>query len=117
GLRVCEDLASKGMTMIRGTHEMNFARRIADTNIVMHEGHVGENGDAGLLNDPQTPELKEFLQNEPAYYSHTAEINHEKTQFSAIDALRSQPDGGYGDSRPCRCARQCHRKRENPHFH
>src|SRR5690606_34990856 len=63
-LRVIEDLASKGMTMIMVTHEMNFARRIADTIIFMHEGKVWEKGSAGMLNDPQTPELKEFLQNE-----------------------------------------------------
>lgn len=63
-LRVIEDLASKGMTMIMVTHEMNFARRIADTIIFMHEGKVWEKGGANMLNDPQTPELKEFLQNE-----------------------------------------------------
>ncbi|MDS1141241.1 amino acid ABC transporter ATP-binding protein [Pusillimonas sp. SM2304] len=63
-LRVIEDLARKGMTMIMVTHEMNFARRVADTIIFMHEGKVWEKGSADMLNDPQTPELKEFLQNE-----------------------------------------------------
>lgn len=63
-LRVIEDLATKGMTMIMVTHEMNFARRIADTIIFMNEGKVWETGGASILNDPRTPELREFLQNE-----------------------------------------------------
>lgn len=63
-LRVIEDLATKGMTMIMVTHEMNFARRIADTIVFMNEGKVWETGTANILNDPQTPELREFLQNE-----------------------------------------------------
>ncbi len=63
-LRVIEDLAKNGMTMIMVTHEMNFARRIANTIIFMHDGKVWEKGPPGMLNDPQTLELKEFLQNE-----------------------------------------------------
>lgn len=63
-LRVIEELASQGMTMIMVTHEMNFARRIADTVIFMHNGKIWEKGPASILNNPQTPELKEFLQNE-----------------------------------------------------
>jgi polar amino acid transport system ATP-binding protein len=63
-LRVIEDLATKGMTMIMVTHEMNFARKIADTIIFMNEGKVWEKGSASILNDPRTPELREFLQNE-----------------------------------------------------
>lgn len=63
-LRVIEDLAKQGMTMIMVTHEMNFARRIADTVIFMHDGKIWEKGPASILNAPQTSELKEFLQNE-----------------------------------------------------
>jgi polar amino acid transport system ATP-binding protein len=63
-LLVIEDLATKGMTMIMVTHEMNFARRIADTIIFMNEGKVWEKGDTSILTDPRTPELREFLQNE-----------------------------------------------------
>ncbi len=63
-LRVIEDLATKGMTMIMVTHEMNFARRIADTIIFMNEGKVWEKGGTSILTNPQTPELREFLQNE-----------------------------------------------------
>ncbi|HWL29197.1 MAG TPA: amino acid ABC transporter ATP-binding protein [Burkholderiaceae bacterium] len=63
-LRVIEDLANKGMTMIMVTHEMNFARKIADTIVFMHEGKVWEKGGAHILNSPGTPELREFLQHE-----------------------------------------------------
>ncbi|MFT0548768.1 amino acid ABC transporter ATP-binding protein [Allopusillimonas ginsengisoli] len=63
-LRVIENLARGGMTMIMVTHEMNFARRIADTIIFMHEGTIWEKGPPSMLNNPQTVELKEFLQNE-----------------------------------------------------
>ncbi|HUH59632.1 MAG TPA: amino acid ABC transporter ATP-binding protein [Candidimonas sp.] len=63
-LRVIEDLAKHGMTMIMVTHEMNFARRIADTIIFMHDGKIWEKGPPSILNAPQTLELRGFLQNE-----------------------------------------------------
>lgn len=63
-LRVIEDLAKKGMTMIMVTHEMNFARKIADTILFMHDGKVWEKGTAEMLSNPRTAELREFLQNE-----------------------------------------------------
>jgi polar amino acid transport system ATP-binding protein len=43
------------------THEMNFARKVADKVIFMHRGLVHEEGAAGMLAAPQTPELQEFL--------------------------------------------------------
>jgi len=60
-LRVIEQLASEGMTMILVTHEMEFAARVADTIIFMHEGKVWETGPGSMLKDPQTPELKAFM--------------------------------------------------------
>ena len=63
-LRVMEDLAKGGMTMIVVTHEMGFARKAADRVIFMHTGKVWETGGRGILSDPQTPELKEFLAND-----------------------------------------------------
>lgn len=61
-LRVLEELATEGMTMILVTHEMNFARNVADRVIFMHEGRIHEDGPARqLLQDPQTPELRSFL--------------------------------------------------------
>ena len=63
-LRVMETLAKGGMTMIVVTHEMGFARRAADRVVFMQMGKVWETGSAGILTDPQTPELKDFLANE-----------------------------------------------------
>lgn len=60
-LRVMEDLARGGMTMIIVTHEMGFAKRAADKVIYMHTGKVHESGGPEILSNPQTAELREFL--------------------------------------------------------
>jgi len=63
-LRVMEDLARGGMTMIVVTHEMGFAKRAANRVIYMHTGKVWETGGSDILSNPQTPELKEFMAEE-----------------------------------------------------
>jgi polar amino acid transport system ATP-binding protein len=60
-LRVIEDLAAGGMTMIMVTHEMGFARKIADQVIFMHRGRVWETGPSGILGHPTTQELRQFV--------------------------------------------------------
>lgn len=60
-LRVIEQLATSGMTMIMVTHEMNFARKVANQVVFMHRGRVHEQGTAAILNEPATPELRDFL--------------------------------------------------------
>ena len=60
-LRVIEALAQGGMTMVLVTHEMEFAARVADTIIYMHEGKVWETGPGAMLKNPQTAELRDFL--------------------------------------------------------
>jgi polar amino acid transport system ATP-binding protein len=61
-LRVVETLADEGMTLLMVTHEMSFARKVADRVIFMHQGLVHEIGPpAELFANPQTPELKQFL--------------------------------------------------------
>ncbi|MBU6502143.1 MAG: amino acid ABC transporter ATP-binding protein [Burkholderiaceae bacterium] len=62
-LRVMEDLAAGGMTMLLVTHEMAFAKRVADRIIYMHHGKVWEIGPGTMLDAPTTPELKAFLDN------------------------------------------------------
>ena len=62
-LRVMEDLAAGGMTMLLVTHEMAFAKRVADRIIYMHQGRVWETGPGAMLDAPQTPELQTFLNN------------------------------------------------------
>ncbi|MBK1795485.1 amino acid ABC transporter ATP-binding protein [Devosia sp. WQ 349] len=61
-LKVMEDLARQGMTMILVTHEMNFARDVASKIVFMHAGRVHEQGPpAELFANPATPELKNFI--------------------------------------------------------
>ena len=60
-LKVMEKLAAEGMTMILVTHEMAFARGVADKVIYMHQGLVWEQGDASILSNPQTAELRQFI--------------------------------------------------------
>lgn len=60
-LRVIEDLAANGMTMIMVTHEMGFARKIADMVVFMHLGKVREIGPAEILDHPTTQELRQFV--------------------------------------------------------
>ncbi|TKV70578.1 amino acid ABC transporter ATP-binding protein [Rhizobium sp. AU243] len=60
-LRVMEQLAADGMTMILVTHEMGFARKVADKVIYMKDGKVHEMGSADILRNPSTPELSEFI--------------------------------------------------------
>jgi len=60
-LKVMEKLAGDGMTMILVTHEMAFARGVADKIVFMHQGQVWEEGDASIVTQPQSPELRQFL--------------------------------------------------------
>ncbi len=66
-LRVLEQLAASGMTMVLVTHEMGFARRIADLLVFMHGGRVREMGPGSILADPQTSELRQFVSHELAH--------------------------------------------------
>lgn len=60
-LKVIEQLAADGMTMVMVTHEMGFARSIADRIVFMHRGKVHETGPASILTSPATPELAQFV--------------------------------------------------------
>jgi polar amino acid transport system ATP-binding protein len=60
-LRALERLASQGMTMLLVTHEIGFARNVADRVVFMHEGEIWEEGTRSTLERPQTPELVNFL--------------------------------------------------------
>ncbi len=61
-LEVMSDLAAEGQTMIVVTHAMNFARRVAKTVHVFHEGLVAENGPpTQIFENPQNPVTREFL--------------------------------------------------------
>ena len=61
-LKAMGELAESGMTMICVTHEMGFARNVADRVIFMDEGEIVEVGTAErLFTDPQEPRTKMFL--------------------------------------------------------
>jgi polar amino acid transport system ATP-binding protein len=62
-LEVMRQLASEGMTMLVVTHEMGFARRVADRVVFMDQGVICEQGPPEeLLERPSTPRLQQFLQ-------------------------------------------------------
>ena len=60
-LKVIEGLAASGMTMVLVTHEMAFARGIADQVVFMHRGRVHEIGGPDILSLPVTRELAQFV--------------------------------------------------------
>ncbi|MGY0399845.1 MAG: amino acid ABC transporter ATP-binding protein [Ostreibacterium sp.] len=61
-LEVMEDLAKDGMTMIIVTHEMSFAKKVADKVIFMDGGYiVEENSPEKLFSNPQNKRTQKFL--------------------------------------------------------
>ena len=61
-IKVLEDMARSGMTMLLVTHEMGFARRFGSRVVFMHRGRIHEHGAAAdTLARPRTPELESFL--------------------------------------------------------
>src|SRR6201990_2006668 len=61
-LKTLEEMAREGMTMMLVTHEIGFARRVADRVVFMHHGKIWEQGPAAdTLAKPRTPELETFL--------------------------------------------------------
>jgi ABC-type polar amino acid transport system ATPase subunit len=61
-LDVMKQLARDGMTMLVVTHEMGFAREVADRVIFMDEGRIIEEGTAaGIFDRPKNQRTKEFL--------------------------------------------------------
>ncbi len=62
-LEVMVDLAEGGMTMLVVTHEMAFARQVADRVIFMDQGQiVEENAPDKFFTNPQSPRTKQFLE-------------------------------------------------------
>ncbi len=61
-LEVIRELKREGMTMLIATHEMEFARDVADLVCFLHEGRVLEQGEPDrILRDPEHPETRQFL--------------------------------------------------------
>jgi polar amino acid transport system ATP-binding protein len=61
-LEAVRDLKQEGVTMLIATHEMSFAREVADLVGFLHEGRIIELGPPDqVLTDPERPETKRFL--------------------------------------------------------
>jgi polar amino acid transport system ATP-binding protein len=61
-LEVVRELKDEGMTMLIATHEMGFARDVANEVCFLHEGRILERGaPEHVLSDPQQPETQRFL--------------------------------------------------------
>ena len=61
-LNVMKDLAKQGMTMICVTHEMGFAREVADRVVFMYDGVILEEGTpTEMFENPKTDKAKQFL--------------------------------------------------------
>ncbi len=62
-LRVMRQLAREGMTMIVVTHEMDFARDVADRVVFMDQGNIVEDGPPKeVFTNPRSPRTRQFLQ-------------------------------------------------------
>ena len=61
-LKIMKDLAKSGMTMIVVTHEMSFAREVANRVLFFADGYVKEDGNPEeVFDNPKDTRLKEFL--------------------------------------------------------
>jgi polar amino acid transport system ATP-binding protein len=61
-LDLIKQLAKEGMTMVVVTHEMGFAREVADRVIFMYDGVIAEEGTPDeIFNSPKHPKLQQFL--------------------------------------------------------
>ncbi|MBQ7076237.1 MAG: amino acid ABC transporter ATP-binding protein, partial [Clostridia bacterium] len=61
-LDVMKSLAKEGMTMVVVTHEMGFAREVADRVLFMDEGVIAESGTPEqIFANPQNPRTQSFL--------------------------------------------------------
>ena len=64
-LMVMERLAREGMTMLLVTHEMGFARSVAQVTVFMHQGRIWEYGPSReLFSAPRTDELRSFIKSD-----------------------------------------------------
>ena len=61
-LQLMKDVAAEGMTMVVVTHEMGFAREVANRVLFFSDGYITEDGTPDeVFNHPKSPRLQEFL--------------------------------------------------------
>jgi ABC-type polar amino acid transport system ATPase subunit len=85
-LEIMVKLASEGMTMVVVTHEMNFARNIANRVIFMEDGRITGDGSPNELFGNPSPRMLKFIKNlEPLSYEKSAlEDNGHSTQSQNV---------------------------------
>ena len=67
-LRVMRELAADGMTMLLVTHELTFARDVADRVVFVDNGRIVEEGPpAEVLGNPRQPRTRTFLASHAAF--------------------------------------------------
>ena len=90
-LDVMKKLAEEGMTMLVVTHEMGFAKEVADDIIFMAQGEVVESGSAEqLFEHPHHERTKSFLKESPLISSgeiHMAPIHRQRGKMEAADEI------------------------------
>ena len=85
-LQTIRGLADEGMTMVIVTHEINFARDVADRIVYLDQGKVAEEGPSSIINQPKTERLQRFL----------SSMHEDKIPEGIENELvRSQTDHGY----------------------
>ena len=60
-LETVRELKNEGVAIVMATHEMGFAKQVADQVCFLHKGKILERGDASLLTSPKEAETKDFL--------------------------------------------------------
>ena len=60
-LETIQGLAEEGMTMVVVTHEIGFARDVADSVIYMDQGIIAEEGESSIIDNPKTDRMRDFL--------------------------------------------------------
>lgn len=97
-LKTIRSLADEGMTMVVVTHEISFARDVADRVVYMDEGKIVEEGFSSIIENPKTERLKKFLSSihEEEVSEHINEqLVNEDTGFGYVpDGTGARPRGG-----------------------
>jgi polar amino acid transport system ATP-binding protein len=60
-LETVRELKNDGVAIVMATHEMGFAKQIADQVCFLYQGRILERGDASLLTSPKEAQTQEFL--------------------------------------------------------
>ena len=94
-LAVMEDLATRGMTMITVTHEMGFARKVANRVVFMHRGKIWESGRTSeLFARPQTAEFKQFISSE--LWPQSCQLRGQAQKSGTAPGKSASPHSGPG---------------------